>query len=166
LSQGPPFAGFMRGAGHEGGRRAGTENTAQIVALGAACELAYQELESRRKHMASMRDRLVDHLRGNFPDLVVHGEGAGRLPNTACVAIPGADANTLLGELDGVAASAGAACHAGGAEPSAVLTSMGVDSETSLCTLRLTTGRTTTEAEIDTAAGRISAVAERLRGGK
>jgi cysteine desulfurase NifS/selenium donor protein len=166
LRKGTPFAGFLHGAGHEGGRRAGTENVAQIVGLGAACELAGRESVSRRDRMAAMRDRLEGSLRERFPDLIVLGEGAERLPNTASVAIPGADANTLLAELEGVAASAGAACHAGGTEPSHVLTAMGVSTEVSLCTLRLTVGRTTTESEVDTAARLIAEVAGRLRGGE
>jgi cysteine desulfurase NifS/selenium donor protein len=165
LRRGTPFAGFLRGAAHEGGRRAGTENVPEIVGLGVACALADAEADVRPARLGALRDRLEERLRDRFPDLVVHGAGAERLPNTSSAAIPGADANALLAELEGVAASAGAACHAGGTEPSHVLTAMGVAPEVALCTLRLTVGRSTTPADVDSAAGKIGAIAERLRGG-
>ena len=164
LRRGTPFAGFLRGAGHESGRRAGTENTPEIVGLGVACELAEREMERRPADLARLRDRLEERLRERIPDLVIHGNGVERLPNTASVAIPGADANTLLAALDSVAASAGAACHAGGTEPSQVLTAMGVDPSLALATLRLTVGRPTTPAEIDDACERIAEAALDLRG--
>ena len=155
LRRGTPFAPFLRGAGHEGGRRAGTENIAGIVGLGAACLLAAREMDERSRGMAAARDRLEARLRASFPDLVVHGAGAARLPNTLSAAIPGVDANALLALLDGVAASAGAACHTGGTEPSRVLLAMGVPPDLARCTLRLTTGRSTTVAAAELAATRI-----------
>jgi cysteine desulfurase len=155
LRRGTPFAGFLRGAGHEGGRRAGTENVAGIVGLGAACALAAREMEERALRMAAARDRLESALRASFADLVVHGAGATRLPNTLSAAIPGVDANALLARLDGVAASAGAACHSGGTEPSRVLLAMGVPPDLARCTLRLTTGRSTTLPAAALAATRI-----------
>jgi cysteine desulfurase len=155
LRRGTPFAGFLRGAGHEGGRRAGTENVAGIVGLGAACALASREMDERARSMAAARDRLESALRASFPDLVVHGAGAVRLPNTLSAAIPGVDANALLARLDGVAASAGAACHSGGTEPSRVLLAMGVPPDLARCTLRLTTGRSTTPHDADLAAARV-----------
>jgi len=163
LRRGTPFAGFLRGAGHESGRRSGTENTAQIVGLGAACALAERELESRADHLRAMRDRLDRGLRAAFPDLVVHGAEAERLPNTLSASIPGVDAHRLLKRLQGVATAAGAACHAGESAPSAVLRAMGVPDEVAVCTLRLTTGRSTTPDEIDAAISEIVREAGALR---
>jgi cysteine desulfurase len=159
LRRGTPFAGFLKGAGHEAGRRAGTENIPGIVGLGAAAALASREMKERASRMAATRDRLKDALRARFPGLVVHGAAADRLPNTLSVAIPGVDANGILAGLDGVAASAGAACHAGGTEPSRVLLAMGIAPALARCTLRLTTGRATTPEEIDLAAERIARAA-------
>ncbi|MBZ5638087.1 MAG: cysteine desulfurase [Acidobacteriia bacterium] len=159
LRRGTPFAGFLRGAGHEAGRRAGTENIPGIVGLGAACALASREIGERAARLATTRDRLQAALRARFPSLVVHGAHADRLPNTLSAAIPGVDANTLLAGLEGVAASAGAACHSGGTEPSRVLLAMGVDPDVARCTLRLTTGRTTTLEQVDLAAERIASAA-------
>ena len=165
LRRGTPCACFLHGAGHEGGRRSGTENTPLIVGLGAACALAASELEQRSAHLRAMRDRLTERLAAAFPDLVVHGQDAERLPNTLYVALPSVDANRLLQRLDGVATAAGAACHAEHAEPSSVLRAMGVADALALCTLRLTTGRETTAEEIDCAAERIVTAAHSLESG-
>lgn len=163
LREGTPFGGFLRGAAHESGRRSGTENVAGIVGLGAACDLARRELPGRTDHLRDLRDRLERRLRELLPDLVIHGGTAERLPNTSSVALPGADATTLVGQLDGVAAAAGAACHSGKPHVSRTLEAMGVAPALALCTLRLTVGRPTTPREIDQAAERIGAVALRLR---
>jgi cysteine desulfurase len=93
---------------------------------------------------------------------VVHGGGARRLPNTLYAAFPGCDAQELLLRLDGVATGSGAACHSGKTTPSKVLLAMGVSPEIAAATLRLTTGRSTTEAEIDTVATRLAAAVRAL----
>jgi cysteine desulfurase len=162
LRRGTPFEPFLRGAGHQQNRRSGTENIALSAALGAACRLAADELEVRRDHAQTLRDRLEAKLRSIFPALVVHGGQAKRLPNTLYAAIPGLDANELLARMGGVATGSGAACHSGTAEPSKVLLAMGVKPELAKATLRLTTGRTTTIAEIDEAAVRIGDAAKAL----
>ena len=163
IREGTPFAGFLRGAAHESGRRSGTENTPGIVGLGAACELADRELESRARRMRDMRDRLAAALRERFPDLVVHGEAVERLPNTLFAAIPGTDAQRLLYRLEGVAAAAGAACHSDSPDSSGVLGAMGVPGDLATATLRLSVGRNTTRAEIDAAAERIARAALEIR---
>jgi cysteine desulfurase len=162
LRRGTPFEPLVRGAGHQGNRRSGTENVALSAALGSACSLAARELEPRRLHLQAMRDRLESHLRSSCPSLVVHGGGARRLPNTLYAAFPGCDAQELLLRLDGVATGSGAACHSGKTTPSKVLLAMGVSPEIAAATLRLTTGRSTTEAEIDTVATRLAAAVRAL----
>jgi cysteine desulfurase len=155
LRRGTPFTPLLLGAGHQQNRRSGTENVALSAALGAAASLAARELEARREHAQSMRDRLEAKLVQAFPALIVHGAEAKRLPNTLFAAIPGLDANALLLRLDGVATGSGAACHSGKTEPSRVLLAMGVKPAIARATLRLTTGRTTTAQEIDDAVARI-----------
>jgi len=146
----------IRGAGHEQGRRAGTENVLLVVGLGAACEVADGEDAAEAKRLASLRDRLLALLRESFPDLVAHGDPEHRLPNTLSVAFPGHDASGLLDSLaDELAASAGSACHSGATMISYVLHAMGVDAEIARATIRLSVGRFTTEEEIDRAAGLI-----------
>jgi cysteine desulfurase len=162
IKHGTPFSGFIRGTGHEGGRRSGTLNVAGIVGLGEACALASREIEHRPAHLLELRDRLEGRLRKHFPDLVVHGDEAERLPNTLYAGFPGVNANALIGKLEGVATASGAACHAGVGEPSRVLAAMGVPPELAVCTLRLTVGRSNDLDEMDVAAERIAEAASKL----
>jgi cysteine desulfurase len=163
LRAGTPFAAFLHGGSHEGGRRPGTENTPAIVGLGAACALAAREADALGPRLRALRDRLEQRLLAGIPDAVVHGGGSERLPNTLSIALPGIDANRLLDELEGVAAASGAACHAGEPTPSRVLRAMGVPDSLARSTLRLSVGRPTTPEEVDAAALRIHEAARRLR---
>ncbi len=142
---------LLLGAPHEGGMRSGTENVASVVGLGAAAELARRELPGRAEHLRSLRDRLHRGLSERFPDLQLNGPRQERLPNTLNISIPGILALPLLQRLSGVAAGAGAACHAGTDQPSAVLMAMGMPAERALGALRLTLGRPTTPEEVDQA---------------
>jgi cysteine desulfurase len=150
----------IRGAGHESGRRAGTENVLLAVGLGEACELAQHEVEAEQGKLASLRDHLAAKLRSGRGDLVEHGHPEHRLPNTLSMAFPGCVADELLESLtDKLAASAGAACHAGAATVSHVLQAMKVDSEIAAATVRLSVGRFTTEEEVERGAELILAAA-------
>ena len=156
---------LVRGAGHERGLRAGTENVPGIAGLGAACEIVRREHAAEERRLASLRDDLEGRLAAGFPALVRHGHPERRLPNTASVAFPGVDANVLLEALaEAVAASAGAACHTGAVHPSSVLTAMGVDAATALATVRFSVGRFTTAGDVAEGARRVlAAVRERMR---
>ena len=143
----------IRGAAHERGLRAGTENVLLAAGLGAACKLAAVEVDAEQKHLAGLRDRLFGLFSEGFAGVAAHGDPAKRLPNTLSVAFPGIEASKLLLDLgDEVAASAGAACHSGGVSVSHVLEAMGVDETTARSTVRFSVGRFTTEEEIDQAA--------------
>jgi len=166
VRRGTSLTRFLHGAGHEGGRRAGTENTAQIVGLGRACRLATEELEERGRRYHALCRSLRDGLAAGLPEIVVHAEQSERLPNTLSVAIPGIDAARLIEQLEEVATAAGAACHAGVTEPSRVLLAMGIDPATALATLRLTVGRETTQPQIERAVAEIcSRALEMIRSG-
>ncbi len=165
LRSGTPFARHLHGAGHESGRRAGTESVAQVVGLGKACQLALQERATRERRLARLRDMLETRLRSGLSDLVVHGAGAPRLPNTCYAAIPRTTAIELLAAVPQIAAAAGSACDAGRPHVSETLRAMGVDESTALATLRLTVGRANSEDEIERAAGLLIAAAQTLRGG-
>jgi cysteine desulfurase len=156
---------LMQGAGQENGRRPGTENVLEIAGLGKACEVALRDLATNGAHMQRMRDRLDAGLHKAVPRLRVNGHLEKRLPNTLSVSVQGLGANDLLIAIeDKVAASAGAACHSGQVRISHVLQAMHVPEEWAQGTLRLSTGRRTTEAEIDTAVAEISKAVERIRG--
>jgi len=154
---------LIHGADHEQGRRAGTENVLEIVGLGKAAELAKRDLQKNMTHYKRLRDRLWEGLREHVPDLQLNGHPEKRLPNTLNVTFPGIDSNTLLSELDEVAASAGAACHTDVTVPSAVLVAMHVPVEAALGTIRFSVGKWNTEEEIDRAVQIISDAVERLR---
>ncbi len=143
---------FMHGAGQEMGQRAGTENVLQIVGLGKACEVAKRDLNHNMVHMQTMRDRLHEGIKQGCTQVKLNGHPEKRLPNTLNLSFHELEANRILEKISpAVAASAGAACHAGTVEVSHVLTAMGVPLNWAKGTIRLTTGRTTTEDEIATA---------------
>ena len=142
----------IRGAGHERGRRAGTENVLLAAGLGTACELARSKNREEQGRLADLRERLAGGLRAGCDDLVEHGHFEHRLPNTLSAAFPGHDANGLVNELAGeLAVSAGSACHSGATMISYVLQAMGVEPALARATIRLSVGRFTTEEEIDRA---------------
>jgi len=163
VRRGTPMAPLVRGGAQERNRRAGTENVPGIVGFGAAAGLARETLEADAVRVAALRDRLEARLLA-IPGVRRNGEGP-RVPNTTNVSFEGIDAEALLVALDleGVAVSTGAACAAGGIEPSHVLRAMGQPPERVQSSLRLSLGRGTTQEEVDHAADVISAVVGRMR---
>jgi cysteine desulfurase len=144
---------LIHGAGHEAGRRAGTENVPYLVGLGMACELAGKSLPEATAHLRQLRDRLWDKLQAAFGDrIAVNGHPERRLPNTLNVSFLGHVGAEVLERVQGVAASTGSACHAGHVSISPVLRAMGVPVEQARGAVRLSAGRFTTEQEVDQAA--------------
>lgn len=156
---------FVHGAGQEKGRRAGTENMLEIVGLGKACEIAERDLDSNMRHFREMRDRLHQGLNERLGDVRLNGHPERRLPNTLSVSFFGLEADRIL-ELIGldVAVSAGAACHSDEVQLSHVLEAMHVPVEWAKGTVRFSTGRMTTEADIDTALKSVTTAVKELRG--
>jgi cysteine desulfurase len=152
-----PYEPLFRGSAHERGRRGGTENLSGIVGFGAAAESAARDLDADRTRLLALRARLEQAIRAAFPDAVIHGGAAPRLPNTVNVSIPGARSDHLLMAMDarGVEVSAGAACASGAVEPSPVLTAMGVPRELAVCALRLSMGYTTTAEDVEAVIARL-----------
>jgi cysteine desulfurase len=143
-----PLEPLLHGAGHEAGRRAGTENVLGIVGLGAACEQAHAWIDETA--IASMRDAFWNSLKASLGDQVVlNGHPTCRLPNTLNVAFRGRISSEILAGMPEVAASAGSACHAGSMQISPVLAAMGVPHELALGAVRFSLGRKTTRQEID-----------------
>lgn len=153
---------LILGADHEQNMRAGTENVLGIVGLGEACEIAKRDLEKTAAHMLVMRDRLENGLKSELREIKLNGHPDLRLPNTLSLSFPHIEATTLLSEIEGVAASAGAACHSDSVDISPVLTAMNVPLEYAMGTIRFSTGRMTTEEEIDRAIKIVSAAVRRL----
>ena len=139
---------LIHGAGHERGRRAGTESALLAAALGAASELAADLAPMQA--VQHLRDRFWEQLRDAFGSAVqLNGEAGPRLPNTLSVSFVGRIGADILAAMPQVAASTGSACHAGRVELSAVLQAMGVAPETGMGAIRFSLGRTTTADEID-----------------
>jgi cysteine desulfurase len=166
IRKGLKLEALMHGAGQEMGRRAGTENILEIVGLGKACEIAARDLEKNRRHMQEMRDRLHTAITSGLKEVRLNGHPERRLPNTLSLSFRDLEANRILEAIGlEVAASAGAACHSDRIEISHVLKAMAVPEEWAKGTLRLTTGRMTTAAEIDRAAD-VIVEAVRVMGGE
>ncbi|RWQ36559.1 MAG: cysteine desulfurase [Mesorhizobium sp.] len=151
---------LIHGAGHEHGRRAGTESALLAVGLGTACGLA-GDLEPMAR-VRVLRDRFWDALQEGFGDrIVLNGHPQHRLPNTLNVSFVGMIGAEVLSHLDGVAASTGSACHAGRVELSPVLTAMGVPEKIGMGAVRFSLGRATTSTEIDAVVDQLRAVTVR-----
>jgi cysteine desulfurase len=163
--RGTRFQSLTRGGGQERGRRAGTENVAGAVAFAAALELAVAEQPEAAPRIAALRDRLVDRVLERIPHSHLNGPRRDRLPNNASFSFPGAESDLLVLNLDleGIACSSGSACTAGAIEPSHVVQALGLPHERLVSTVRLSLGRTTTEAEVDFAAEALERVVSRLR---
>lgn len=154
---------LIHGADHERNYRAGTENVLEIVGLGKAAEIAKRDLEKNMQLMRKNRDRLFELLIKELPDTKLNGHPEKRLPNTLSLSFPKVEANTMLSELDDVAASAGAACHADNVDLSPVLTAMKIPVDFAMGTIRFSTGRHNTADETDRAAESIIKVVKKLR---
>jgi cysteine desulfurase len=140
---------LIHGAGHEGGRRAGTENIVLEAALGKACEIAADAL--KESGIKQLTEYFYKELKDKFGDRIrLNGHPEKRLPNTLNISFIGYNGHEILGSLSGVAASTGSACHSGMTAISPVLKAMGVPGEAARGAIRFSLGRYTTKDEIDT----------------
>jgi cysteine desulfurase len=155
VRRGVPIEPLIHGAGHEGGRRAGTESALLAVGLGKACELASDLGPMER--VRTLREFLWQGLQAQFGDRVVlNGHPTDRLPNTLNVSFVGQVGAEILGRLDDVAASTGSACHAGRIELSPVLKAMEIAPEVGKGAVRFSLGRSTARHEIEFVLERLS----------
>jgi cysteine desulfurase len=154
IREGTELEPLIHGAGHEFGRRAGTESALLTAALGEACELARDLSDMAR--IEALRDRLWTALKENCPhQVVLNGHPDERLPNTLNISFVGHVGNELLAQMPELAATTGSACHADRVEMSPVLQAMGVSPEIGAGTVRFSLGRTTTAEEIETVINRL-----------
>ena len=149
LGEGVSVEPLLKGGGQERRRRAGTENVAGIVGFGVAAELAAADL-AKAPEVARLRDELETSALSVAPDAVVISARVARLPNTTCLAVRGAKAETLVIGLDlaGVAVSSGSACSSGKVEASHVLSAMGVAPELAQGAIRVSLGFATSNTDI------------------
>jgi cysteine desulfurase len=162
---GAPIEPLLLGGPQEKRLRGGTENMAGIVGLGMACELAQAELDDRIRRYASLRDRLWQGIESRIESVRRNGSVHDVLPNTLNVEFEGVAGEVLLQALDleGVAVSAGAACHSGSISPSHVLTAMGRTPEQSRASLRLSIGHGVDMTAIDRVISLLCELVPRVR---
>lgn len=165
LKRGTRFRPLLRGGHQERGRRAGTENSAAIVGLGKAAQLAMEHMARENTYVAALRDRLQEGILKSVPNCFVTGDPDNRLPNTVNIAfeyIEG-EAILLLMNKNGIAASSGSACTSGSLEPSHVMRAMGIPYTAAHGTVRFSLSRYNTEDEVDRVIEAIPPIVAKLR---
>lgn len=151
VRKGTRFYPYLIGGHQEHGRRAGTENTASIIALGKACELAAKNIDEEVKYLSYLRDKLESSLLRLCPDTRVNGDINNRLPNTTNISFEYVEGEAILLRLNeyGICASSGSACTSGSLEPSHVLRAIGVPFTAIHGSIRFSLSRYNTEEEIN-----------------
>lgn len=173
VRDGTPLHPRLRGGRQENERRSGTQNVAGAVGMACALSLAAAERDVITPRVAALRDRFADAVIAAVGEVVEpadpdHGDRRGLVGGTVQLCFPRVESEALLFLLDeaGVEASAGSACAAGALEPSHVLAAMGVPAEVARGAMRVSVGRTTTEADIDYAVAVVAEAVGRLRGSR
>jgi cysteine desulfurase len=159
------FQPYIIGGQQERGRRAGTENVAQIVGFGRAAELAQAGLADENTRIRALRDKIENAILSTIPSTSRNGAMEPRLPNTSNIAFDSVEAEAILIRLDqlGICASSGSACASGSLEPSHVLKAMGLSPAQARGSVRFSLGRFSTEAEAEFLIANLPGVISKLR---
>ena len=151
VKKGIEFERFMDGGHQEKNKRSGTENVAEIVALGKACQIAEKNMEQYQNKLKLLRDYCLEKMKKSFSNIHINGTMEKRLPGNINISFDGQDATELLYKLDemGICASGGSACSSGDNSPSHVLTAIGLPSELAKGAIRFTFGDFNTKDDVD-----------------
>lgn len=151
VRQGVNFEKIQDGGHQERNMRAGTENTAGIIGIGKAIELAYNNFDEYNKKLTELRDYYILQVEEKISDIKINGHRTKRLPGNANISFKGIDGEALLLNLDmkGICASSGSACTSGSTAPSHVLIAIGLDGDTAQSSLRVTFGEENTKEDVD-----------------
>ncbi len=165
VRKGTKFSPFLIGGHQEHGRRGGTENTASIIGLGKACELAQKSFRKDMERVAQLRNKLESELLKRVPNALINGDPSHRLPNTTSIAFEYVEGESILLMMNefGICASSGSACTSGSLEPSHVLRAMGVPFTAAHGSIRFSLSTYTNEEEIDYIIEKLPPIIERLR---
>ncbi len=165
VRRGTRYRPMLRGGHQERGRRAGTENTTGIIALGLAADMALEHMEYENTVVRALRDRLEAGILAQVPYAFVNGDPEHRLPNTSSISFEYIEGEAILMLLSrvGIAASSGSACTSGSLEPSHVLRAMDIPYTAAHGTIRFSLSRETTEAEVDWVIAQTPPIVEQLR---
>lgn len=153
----------MDGGGHERGMRSGTLNVPGIVGLGAACEIAKQDMEKDAAHTMALRERFEARVTKELDHVHINGDVEHRLPNCTNISFNYVEGESLIMGIKDIAVSSGSACTSASLEPSHVLRACGVGDELAHSSIRFGFGRATTEEEVDFAAEQLITAVKRLR---
>jgi cysteine desulfurase len=167
IRKGTKYAPFMIGGHQENGRRGGTENTASIIGLGKAAELAKKHFEENGyERIKGWRDKLETALLETVPNTMINGDPENRLPNTTSIAFEYVEGEAILLMMNehGICASSGSACTSGSLEPSHVLRAMGVPFTAAHGSIRFSLSRYNTDDEMDFIAEKLPPIIKTLRG--
>ena len=156
---------MILGGGQEFGLRSGTENVANIVGFGKACEIAKNNLTKNISYVKKLRDILIEKVLHEIPEVTLNGDPQSRLPNNAHFTFLGVNGEDLIIKLDeyGIAASTGSACSVNTQKASHVLQAMGFSHEQITGSLRLTVGIFNNEKEIEQTVDSLKIIVEELR---
>ncbi len=165
VRKGIKFTPFIVGGHQEMGRRGGTENTAGIIGLGKACELAIERLEEENVRVKGLRDKLETEILRRIPNTRVNGGKSERLPNTTNISFEFIEGEAILLQMDelGICASSGSACTSGSLQPSHVLRAMGVPFTMAHGSIRFSLSVYNTEEEVDFVVEKLPPIIQKLR---
>lgn len=165
VKSGIEFERFMDGGHQEKNKRSGTENVAEIVALGKACQIAEKNIEQYQQKLKKLRDYCLKKIQEKIPDIHINGTMERRLPGNINISFKDLNSGELLLRLDevGICASGGSACSSKEASPSHVLTAIGLPSELSKGALRLTFGDYNSIEEVDYLVENLVRIVEEMR---
>ena len=163
--RGIPLPNLIDGGAQERGKRAGTENVAGIVGLGAALRLANEEMSEASARVSAMRDRLIDGILQTVPMCRLNGPRHNRLPGNCNISFLGIEGESLLLRLDlaGIAASSGSACASSSLDPSHVLLAIGLPQEVAHGSVRLSLSDYNTEEDVDYILEKLPEIVSTLR---
>ena len=164
IKKGTKIDNFIHGGGQERGRRAGTEGVQNIVGFGKAVEIAARDFNNNEK-LTVLRNRLIEGIKNNIPDVVLNGHPTQRLPNNVNFSYKYVEGESilLLLDMEGIAASSGSACTSGSLDPSHVLLATGLDHGTAHGSIRFTLSEEITEEDIDFVVETMKKIITKLR---
>lgn len=165
IKDGVKIDNLIHGGGQERGKRASTENVANIVGLGTAIELATKDIKKKSEYLIQLREKCIKGIMDNIPNTILNGDPVNRLPGNVNVCFKYIEGESILLMLDqlGICASSGSACTSGSLEPSHVLLAIGLPHEIAHGSLRLSFSKDNTQEEVDYLLEVLPGIIEKLR---
>ncbi len=165
IRKGVKIDNFVHGGGQERGKRAGTEGVQNIVGFGKAVELAKKDFDAHVEKLTALRNKFIEGIKNNIPDVILNGHPTMRLPNNINFSYKYVEGESilLLLDMEGISASSGSACTSGSLDPSHVLLATGLDHGTAHGSIRFTISEEITEEDIDFVVQTMKGIIDKLR---